>query len=85
MNGQCRCFSGRLYGFPDDGGYLSDFPFAIMLSVHPQGEKKMNEEQKMTFDNQKIVNVDINKEMKKSFLDYSMSVITSRACVDYEF
>ena len=42
----------------------------------------MNEEQKMTFDNQKIVNVDINKEMKKSFLDYSMSVITSRALPD---
>ena len=30
----------------------------------------------------KIINVDINKEMRKSFLDYSMSVITSRALPD---
>ncbi len=30
----------------------------------------------------KLINVDINKEMKKSFLDYSMSVITSRALPD---
>ena len=31
---------------------------------------------------QHIVNVEINKEMRKSFLDYSMSVITSRALPD---
>lgn len=31
---------------------------------------------------QKIINVEINKEMKKSFLDYSMSVITARALPD---
>lgn len=31
---------------------------------------------------QNIVNVEINKEMKNSFLDYSMSVITSRALPD---
>ena len=31
---------------------------------------------------QNIVNVEINKEMRKSFLDYSMSVITSRALPD---
>ena len=30
----------------------------------------------------KMINVDINREMKKSFLDYSMSVITSRALPD---
>ncbi|MCR5782349.1 MAG: DNA gyrase subunit A [Clostridia bacterium] len=30
----------------------------------------------------KLINVDINREMKKSFLDYSMSVITSRALPD---
>lgn len=30
----------------------------------------------------KMINVDINKEMRKSFLDYSMSVITSRALPD---
>ena len=34
------------------------------------------------YENQKIINVDLNKEMKKSFLDYSMSVITSRALPD---
>jgi DNA gyrase subunit A len=32
--------------------------------------------------NQKIINVDLEKEMKKSFLDYSMSVIVSRALPD---
>ena len=31
---------------------------------------------------QNIINVEINKEMKKSFLDYSMSVITARALPD---
>ena len=30
----------------------------------------------------KLINVEINSEMKKSFLDYSMSVITSRALPD---
>ena len=30
----------------------------------------------------KIINVDLEKEMKKSFLDYSMSVIVSRALPD---
>lgn len=34
------------------------------------------------YDNGKIINVELNKEMKKSFLDYSMSVITSRALPD---
>ncbi|MEG0546420.1 MAG: DNA gyrase subunit A [Oscillospiraceae bacterium] len=33
-------------------------------------------------EDQKIINVEINKEMKKSFLDYSMSVIVSRALPD---
>ncbi len=32
--------------------------------------------------NSKIINVDLEKEMKKSFLDYSMSVIVSRALPD---
>lgn len=41
----------------------------------------------MSFDqinpeDQKIIEVDINKEMRKSFLDYSMSVIVSRALPD---
>ena len=30
----------------------------------------------------RIIEVDINKEMQKSFLDYSMSVIVSRALPD---
>lgn len=34
------------------------------------------------YENQKVINVDLNKEMRKSFLDYSMSVITSRALPD---
>ncbi len=36
----------------------------------------------MNYEDQKIVNVDLNKEMRKSFLDYSMSVIVSRALPD---
>ena len=36
----------------------------------------------MLNDNTKYLNVDIEKEMKKSFLDYSMSVIVSRALPD---
>ncbi|MDR1410114.1 MAG: DNA gyrase subunit A [Oscillospiraceae bacterium] len=35
-----------------------------------------------SLDLQKIIQVDINAEMRKSFLDYSMSVITSRALPD---
>lgn len=33
-------------------------------------------------DEQKIIDVDLNREVRKSFLDYSMSVITSRALPD---
>ncbi len=43
---------------------------------------KNDNEHKMVFDNQKIIDVDLNNEMKKSFLDYSMSVIISRALPD---
>ena len=32
--------------------------------------------------NQRIINVEINKEVRTAFLDYSMSVITSRALPD---
>ena len=32
--------------------------------------------------NQKIVNVELNNEMKKSYIDYAMSVIVSRALPD---
>lgn len=45
-------------------------------------DDRQNEEFREHLLNQKIINVDINKEMKKSFLDYSMSVIISRALPD---
>ncbi|MCL2772645.1 MAG: DNA gyrase subunit A [Oscillospiraceae bacterium] len=35
-----------------------------------------------TYENQKIIDVEIDKEMKKSFLEYSMSVIIARALPD---
>ncbi len=34
------------------------------------------------YENQKIINVEVSKEVRGSFLDYSMSVITSRALPD---
>ena len=36
----------------------------------------------MEYPNQKIIDVDLKREMEKSFLDYSMSVIVSRALPD---
>ena len=47
-------------------------------------KKHQNEhhEEYIPFDHQKIINVEINREMKKSFLDYSMAVIVSRALPD---
>ncbi len=36
----------------------------------------------LLFENQKIINVDIEKEMKSSFIDYAMSVIVARALPD---
>ncbi len=36
----------------------------------------------MDYEGQKLIPVDIEREMKKSFMDYSMSVITSRALPD---
>lgn len=36
----------------------------------------------MFYENEKLIDVDINKEMRKSFLDYSMSVIVQRALPD---
>ena len=43
----------------------------------------MSEEHKIqSFENSKIINVDIDREMRNSFLDYSMSVIVSRALPD---
>ena len=40
----------------------------------------MNEE--IRYDNQKILDVEISSEIRKAFLDYSMSVIVSRALPD---
>ncbi len=40
----------------------------------------MNEE--IRYDNQKIIDVEISNEIRKAFLDYSMSVIVSRALPD---
>ena len=37
---------------------------------------------RMYTEGSKVINVDLEKEMKKSFLDYSMSVIVSRALPD---
>ena len=50
-----------------------------------ENEKKLPEEAIELEDDMpkaKLINVDIEKEMKKSFLDYSMSVIVSRALPD---
>ncbi len=44
------------------------------------GKNKNNED--ISFPNQKIVNVELEAEMKKSYIDYSMSVIVSRALPD---
>ncbi len=40
------------------------------------------EQESLLFENQKIVEVDMEKEVKKSFIEYSMSVIISRALPD---
>ena len=43
----------------------------------------MSEEHKIqSFEDSKVINVDIDREMRSSFLDYSMSVIVSRALPD---
>ena len=38
--------------------------------------------QDLHFSDQKIVTVNLEREMKKSFIDYAMSVIVSRALPD---
>ena len=42
----------------------------------------MENNENLEFENQKIVDVDMEKEVKKSFIEYSMSVIASRALPD---
>ena len=39
-------------------------------------------EKDILFEDQKIVDINIEKEVKKSFIEYAMSVITSRALPD---
>lgn len=45
-------------------------------------ENKMNEVVSQTPSGGRLINVDVNREMRQSFLDYSMSVIVSRALPD---
>ncbi len=42
----------------------------------------MEQKQDLSFRNQKIIDVEMSSEVKKSFIEYSMSVITSRALPD---
>ena len=42
----------------------------------------MEHKEDLSFRNQKIINVEMSGEVKKSFIEYSMSVITSRALPD---
>ena len=48
------------------------------LNYNKEGAKSVDNENK----NNRIIDVDLRKEMKKSFLEYSMSVIVSRALPD---
>jgi DNA gyrase subunit A len=45
-------------------------------------KKDNNYEEPVSFENQKLVSVELESEMRKSFIEYSMSVITSRALPD---
>ncbi len=46
-------------------------------------DRKLEKEQELAlFENQKIVDVGMEKEVKKSFIEYSMSVIVARALPD---
>ncbi len=44
--------------------------------------EQQREQECLLFENQKIVDVDMEREVKKSFIEYSMSVIISRALPD---
>ena len=45
-------------------------------------KNRRDEEVSLEFENQKIVDIPMGKEVKKSFIDYAMSVIMSRALPD---
>ena len=51
------------------------------MSKRKEQELK-RESESLIFENQKIVDVDMEREVKKSFIEYSMSVIISRALPD---
>lgn len=56
-------------------------------NINENSEKKFEQEysemmKSAEFSSGKVIDVDINREMRKSFLDYSMSVIVSRALPD---
>lgn len=51
-----------------------------MLQSNMNGDNLMNEE--IRYDNQNIVDVEISTEIRKAFLEYSMSVIVQRALPD---
>ena len=51
-------------------------------NININGEKTEENVQSNLPTGGKLINVDLNQEMRKSFLDYSMSVITSRALPD---
>ncbi len=53
------------------------------MSISKKKElEQQRENEAILFENQKIVDVDMEKEVKKSFIEYSMSVIISRALPD---
>ena len=45
-------------------------------------DKKQHENESIAYENQKITDIHMEKEVKKSFIEYSMSVIISRALPD---
>ncbi len=56
---------------------------AMVINMSKKKELELQREQEsLLFENQKIVDVDMEKEVKKSFIEYSMSVIISRALPD---
>ncbi len=53
------------------------------MSISKKKEKELQKEnESILFENQKIVDVNMEHEVKKSFIEYSMSVIISRALPD---
>ena len=50
--------------------------------MNSEQQKKKEAEFRENLKTQKVIPVDLEKEMRKSFLDYSMSVIVERALPD---